>query len=449
MIPGRSDEYKYLDNAYKRDGSQILILYGRQGIGKSSLIKDFCKDKSFFYLMAENVSENTLLDMWKNSTGSLDNSYPAIFDSIFEKINGKAIICIDEFQNILKNSNDFMENVISLIHKNIENKECLVILMSSDTDFIENDMVSRIGALAYELSGFLKVRELKFLDMVRRFPNMSVPDCIEAYAVLGGVPGLWRYFSQNLSLRENICRTILKKGTVLYSQAENEVKEQLRECEVYNTILYELANGHDKLNDIYKSTGYSRAKISVYLKNLMEIEMVVKLSSIDTPGRDNSRKGIYKICNHLVFFYYRFIFAHKAELLNLSPENFYNKYIADGLNEYTSMFFSQICSEYIDLLGQSGGLPFVLADKGSFYGKSGTIDIVGFDENNQKSICGLSKYSESNLTYSDYEKLLISIRSAKIEPQLIFLFSSQKFDDEIVALSNDNKKVKLIDLSML
>ena len=55
MLPGRTEEYKYLDNAFKRDYSQIIVLYGKEGVGKSSLIKDFCKDKELVYFLSDNI----------------------------------------------------------------------------------------------------------------------------------------------------------------------------------------------------------------------------------------------------------------------------------------------------------------------------------------------------------------------------------------------------------
>lgn len=76
------------------------------------------------------------------------------------------------------------------------------------------------------------------------------------------------------------------------------LSEELRETAVYDTILATLADGrHGKLNDMYAHTGFSRAKISVYLKNLMELELVEKVLP-----------GTYEICNAFVRFYFCFLF---------------------------------------------------------------------------------------------------------------------------------------------
>lgn len=58
------------------------------------------------------------------------------------------------------------------------------------------------------------------------------------------------------------------------------LSEESRETAVYDTILATLADGrHGKLNDMYAHTGFSRAKISVYLKNLMELELVENVAA--------------------------------------------------------------------------------------------------------------------------------------------------------------------------
>ena len=140
--------------------------------------------------------------------------------------------------------------------------------------------------------------------MMEYFSGFSMEQCIEAYAVLGGIPGLWNHFSDKLSIKENICRNILDSKAFLFGEGQRMVEEELRETGVYNTILSSIAAGNHKLNDLYLHTEFSRAKISVYLKNLMELELVEKIFSYDTEGKANTQKGIYRISNHFVHFYF-------------------------------------------------------------------------------------------------------------------------------------------------
>ena len=77
--------------------------------------------------------------------------------------------------------------------------------------------------------------------------------------------------------------------------AQQVIASELRELSVYNTILSAIAQGHNKLNDLFLATGYSRAKISVYMKNLSHCDIVETVVSFETGGWDNAKKGIYRI----------------------------------------------------------------------------------------------------------------------------------------------------------
>lgn len=38
MLTGREQETAFLENHYKRPGSQILVVYGQRGVGKTALL---------------------------------------------------------------------------------------------------------------------------------------------------------------------------------------------------------------------------------------------------------------------------------------------------------------------------------------------------------------------------------------------------------------------------
>mgnify|MGYP003307889072 CR=1 FL=1 len=122
---------------------------------------------------------------------------------------------------------------------------------------------------------------MKYQDFKEHFPLFSKKDSIGAFSILGGIPGLWQYFNDEFTLRENIENFILQSNEKLFDYGQQYVSEELRETAVYNTILGALADGKRKLNDLYIHTGFSRAKISVYLKNLMQLEIVEKVFSFD------------------------------------------------------------------------------------------------------------------------------------------------------------------------
>ena len=131
-----------------------------------------------------------------------------------------------------------------------------------------------------------------------------------------------------------LIQNILRKDSRLHEEMSFYMAEELREPAVYNTILSIMATGCNKLNDIDRHPGFSRAKISVYLKNLMELELVEKVFS-----------GTYRIANPYVRFYFSFLFPHKSNLNRLTAEEYYNKYVEQAYPEYVEESYRRVCKD--------------------------------------------------------------------------------------------------------
>ena len=454
MIIGRNPELNQLRNYYERDKSQILVVYGQKYIGKTSLIKEFTADKPGFYFMCEPASEKEQkyrLGLRLADLGIKSYKYPElsdVFEIIGKKHTQKKVIVFDEFQNILKSCPDFFDELISYIHSKWNNQEFLVILLSSSVGFVENSLVSKIGDAAFELSGFLKLKELSFYDLREYFSLYTNDDCAVCYSILGGVPGLWKMFDEHISVKDNIVKNLLSKSGSLHNVAKELVSEELRETAVYNTILCALASGMNKLNDLFEHTGFSRAKISVYIKNLMELELVSKLFSVDTEGRDNAQKGLYGISNKLVDFYYTFMFKHSSYLETSSAEEFYRLIVSPGIKNYVDKYFGEICLEYLNKLNDKKKLPINVERFGKWIGKQGNLDILGRSEDQKFIIC-LCAYEKAMVTYEDYMNLMYCAGKAKINSDYIYLFAGNRFDEKLSLEAKVRKNLRLLLLDNL
>ena len=49
MFIGRDAELEFLNEKYKEDKAQLIVLYGRRRIGKTETLKEFCKDKKHIF----------------------------------------------------------------------------------------------------------------------------------------------------------------------------------------------------------------------------------------------------------------------------------------------------------------------------------------------------------------------------------------------------------------
>ena len=453
----RNDELKTLQNYYGRDENQIVVLYGDRFSGKTTLLKDFLKGKAFFYYSARACSEDEQLKLWydelkdilpKNT--EISEGYSGLLMTMMEQKTDdeRRVIVVDEFQNIIKSGNDFMEAVVHAAHSKWSHQPVMFVLCSSSVYWIENLMVEKLKELAFEISGLVRLNDLKFLDFTRHFKNYELQSSVEAYSVIGGKPMFWDMWDDTRSVADNICRLALKDGAPLNEYGKHLLPSELREPVVYNTILATLAQGKNKLNDIYKHTGFSRAKISVYIKNLIELEIVEKIDSVNTAGHENVQKGIYRIVDPYVRFWYKYIFKNYSRLTFMTPEKFFARYIAPTFKSYTAYCFTGVCAEYLDILNQMGKLNFRYNQRGVWVGKVGTIDTVATDDEG-RTLVALCNWENPVMTYADYEWLMFCVKQAKLDVNEIYLFSAGDFDLELKQEGMIKDNVRLIDGSQL
>ena len=282
------------------------------------------------------------------------------------------------------------------------------------------------------------------------FPQFSVEDCVRMYAVTGGVPSYMAYFTDKISIKENICRLILEDNAPLRSEGADFIKEELRETSLYNTILYCIAHGEYKLNELHAHTGFGRDKISVYLKNLIEREIVEKVFSFDASagGNEHTRKGLYNIRSSMTAFWFRFIYARETEMMLMTASDFYDKYIADALDDFAAGTFVKVGTEYIELLGEMNQLPLNIEKRGRWWGKTGNIDIIACDSDG-KYIIGSCNWVLEKFTFAMFEELTYNASLAGVGSEYIYLFSRGEFDEKLVEFAKNNTNTILVGIDEL
>lgn len=449
MLTGRGKEIQYLQKFYEKSGSRFVVLYGQRGVGKTRLVREFTEEIPCFYYACREVSEREQRCQWGkelSENGSDMEEFPAwqeLFEGSLQDSSEKQAVVLDEFQYLVKNSGEFMEELVSFVERYADKRELLIILISSSTSWVESSMIKKMGRAAYKLSGVLKIKPLGFFELREAFPDYSAGQAFGLYAVLGGNPGLWQCMSPAKSLKKNICEMILSPTGALAGECRRLLSEELRELGVYQTILSALAGGHHKLNDIYDYTGFSRAKISVYLKNLMELELIEKVFSYDTAGREHMQKGVYRICNHFVLFIFTYLYPNASRLETVSAETFYDNDIVPTFRRFASFAFKEACREYTLREAAGGRFPFAISSMGEWAGKAGDIDIVAQSEEGE-TFLAVCQCERETFPYEDYEWLLFLAGQAKLKADHIWLFTDREFDARLMAEAKEKENLSLI-----
>lgn len=478
MFIGREDELRFLEEHYNSDKGELIVLYGRRRIGKTETLRQFCKEKPHLFfscrectdkLQLKSFSEKVLKEkVPASSYVSEFSDWEKAFQSLKELPYGdkKKLVVIDEFPYMCKSNESIPSIIQNLWDENLKDENIMLILCGSAMSFIEKDLLSEKNPLYGRATGIYKMTEMGFYDAAKFFQNYSAKDKVIVYSILGGIPHYLNQFDGNKSLADNIKKNILSKGSILYSEVEFLLRQELRETPIYNSIIEAVALGSTKLNEIsQKSLIDDTSKTSVYLKNLIELGIVKREFSISesVKTKANTKKGLYCLTDNFFRFWYAFVFPNISELEGGDVDGLYKYSIEPQLHEFAALTFENICHEYISKLQKGEALPFRYSKIGRWWGRTTVrrkdnkteiadteIDILAISKNADKYLVGECKFKNKPFSYSEYLDTIAKLAPLRDNAEFYyFLFSESGFDEKILKAAQEDKHISLCDLEAI
>ena len=329
MFIGRKAELQFLEERYASREAELIVLYGRRRVGKTELLNEFTKGKqAVFYTCTETPDREQLERFSKRVLASgipaaryiqsFQDWESALGSVVDVPSQGKKILIIDEFPYMCRGNPAIPSILQTLWDQQLKRENVMIILCGSAMSFIEKQILGEKNPLYGRATGIYKLAPMSFQEAQQFFPGYSLEDKLAAYAILGGVPYYLSRFQPKKSLAENIKSELLQKGSVLYSEVEFLLRQELRESHIYNVIIEAVALGNNTLALIHDKTDLDKSKISVYLKNLMELGIIEREFSVLVPEKEKTRRqrGLYRLKDAYFKLWHTFVYGNLSELEN-------------------------------------------------------------------------------------------------------------------------------------
>lgn len=467
MFIGRKKELDYLESRFQSNKSELIVLYGRRRIGKTELLREFSKDKdrTVFFVCTESTDQEQLSSF---SSRILSVGIPAAkylrrfedWESAFKSVTeipkiGKKLLIIDEFPYMCKGNSSIPSIIQKLWDSILQYENVMIILCGSSLSFMEREVLAEKNPLYGRATGIYRLGAMPFSDARQFFPNYSQEDQLTSYAILGGIPHYLKQFNPSATVAENIQREILSPGSILYNEVEFLLHQELREISVYNSIIEAIAAGATRINLIHGRTGLENTKISAYLRNLLELNIVKKEFSLLTPTKERagSNRGLYSLTDSFFRFWYRFVYPSVSELSMGEASGIYRHLIEPKLPEFIAPAFEEICRQYLYRLNNEGALPFYFTKIGRWWenvthdrdGKKETvaeeIDLIaqGIVNNHSQYILAECKFRRGGADIDVFEALKNKFPSNKYPGTYhYFIFSFFGYSSRLKQLAQTN-----------
>lgn len=404
----REKELEFLNKEYQKETSSLVILYGRRRIGKTSLIKEFGKNKDIIYFLATEESEKQNIEVFKNLVAEkLKNdillstkidSWEVLFKILIENNKEKKVIVIDEFQYLGKINTAFPSIFQKIWDEILKDKNIMVILCGSLINMMESQTLNYNSPLYGRRTGQIKLKQIPF-SHYKEFFNSKITEkqLIEKYAITGGVPKYIESFKEINDIYVEIKENIMNKQSYLYEEPSFLLQNEVSEVGSYFSIIKSIAMGNRKLGNIASNLSVSPTNLSKYLQTLINLDILERKVPITEENPEKSKKGQYKIKDNFISFWFQFIYPNRAFLEIEKEEIVLNKIKANFIDNHVSFVYEDICREKMWDLNVNKKLSMTFDKLGRWWNNEQEIDIVGIDSKGNDIIFGECKYYANKL----------------------------------------------------
>jgi AAA+ ATPase superfamily predicted ATPase len=409
---GRALEVNDLLQIYKATSPQIIVIYGRRRIGKTSLIEHvFAKRKLLKFEGLEDgnakVQRQHFLDQLAGYVGDRKisqlriASWKEAFLLLYEYVRtGGYTVYFEELQ-WMANYQKTLISDLKYVWDNYwtKNNKLLLILCGSSPSFLINSVL--LSKALYNRSQHdFPIKELSIEDSSQILGiNKSTIEKLDAYLLVGGIPEYIKYLKTESSVFLSIQKESFKAGGFFVKESQKVFVSSLSKNRDYRRIIEYLAkNGPHTRNEIAKALVLETGgALSQLFEDLEKCEFIGSYAPLAFGS--NARDSKVYINDNYLHFYYSFIKSklnsvergeYSNDTSSAITHHAYKQWLGYALERFCLKQHRRIAS----ILGFSG----VEYDVGPFYLRKGDrklqIDLLFKRKDRVLTICEI-KYTEA------------------------------------------------------
>ena len=454
----REKELEFLEQEYRREGSSLVILYGRRRVGKTALATKFMEGKPALYFLVTEESEQQNRNAFKDAvadfcgnellkSASLQQWEP-IFKAFCEKPSDqKLLLILDEFQYLGKSDPAFPSVFQKIWDTFLKQQSVMVILCGSLISMMESQTLSYSSPLYGRRTGQLRLRQIPFSHYGQFFPEKSHKDLIEYYAVTGGVPKYIELFHDTGDIYTAIQRSILSKSSFLFDEPNFLLQREVSEIGSYFSIMKAIAAGNQKLGKIAGVLEVKQTGLSKYLKTLVDLDLLEREVPVTEENPEKSKRGLYKIKDNFMLFWFRFVYPNMGLIESGNEQAAMNRIRANLVDHHISYIYEDVCREKMWQLAAAGQWDFLFDKVGRWWNGNTEIDLIALDSQGANIIFGECKYWEGPVGVNVLNSLMEKTKEVEWKrngrKEYFVLFSISGFTEELEKLAASRKDILL------
>ena len=464
---GRVEELKALEAFYKSEENNVMAIYGRRGIGKTTLLRNFTEDKQVVFFTLYSTTEWQQRALMAQTIGLMEDSQreeeaptlAAIFDRIEEMSReGVVVLVLDQYPNFAKTDEEFPKTLYAYMTEKWKVGRVKLILCGDSYLHMEKLAWGKKSIWHDLKPQTMELAPLDYYD-TREMCGVSDPaECAVLYGITGGIPSLVEKAAQIYSTTANpeweLIRQIYLAGDFSFcGSAERILETELREKTYYDRLLYALASGSNRVNQLSLDLGRPKDVVVPYLSTLMSLGLVTKENPVTEPT--NRRKTRYSIVSETDRLWYKIIVPQILAMYSNDWDKI-KAFWEMQKEDYMKDVFTRICKEYLVRQDQAKNLPFSIKSMGNWWendeenGTSEDFDLMvsGETEGKDAYVFGRCFWGKDAVNMADVKGLIDLTRKVHDKSATFYLFFSRNgFEENVKTVSQTIRNIMLIDLN--
>ena len=358
MFINREKEIDRLKSAIKDRSTRLIILYGRRRCGKTALLRQVLPEQSVYFTadLREKPMQIAALSQQISTLvpGFGDVTYPdweAILMSFKRAVSHHAVLCLDEFPYLVKNSPELP----SIIQKILDHPEPLpfaFILCGSAQQMMQGIAIDSQSPLYGRSDEILRIRPME-MPVLSDYLGTNPMEAVEEYSVWGGVPRYWEIRKKTASLSQAIQKHVLDRNGILYDEPERLFADEMRTAVQAFSVISLIASGCNRISEIAGRLGKPATQLTRLLGFLIDIGYIRREIPYGEHPR-SSKRGLYKINDPFLNFWFTFVIPNKSRLESGLGEEVW-KEIKPRFRQYVSGEWETQCrrhTAFVEIAGK-------------------------------------------------------------------------------------------------
>lgn len=329
---GRKKELAWLNDLLGKKTASLVVVKGRRRIGKSRLIKQFAKNKTFYSFVGLPPSEETTAQSERNEFARQLNrqtGMPEVFADDWSKLfillanqvnKGRVILLFDEISWMGSKDSEFLPKLKNIWESHFkQNTQLILILCGSISSWIDENILSSTGYFG-RINWRLDLKPLPLHDCNSMLEEMgfkySAYEKFKILSVTGGVPWYLEQIQGQFNADENIKRQCFTDGAVLVEDFDQIFHDYFdKKSELYKKIIMALVKTPLSSEKISKKVGYpSSGRFSEYLSDLVSAGFIRRNYTLSFRTKEQSDLSVYRISDNYLRFYLKYIGPNRDKI---------------------------------------------------------------------------------------------------------------------------------------